>query len=116
MYRQKNLLTILPIVFVPYFGRMQKTAFQQQSPLPAAAVSYGAVRYSKQQKSDEKMIYVHNSVRSVFVPVLFIEKSVLLKSNENKVKPRYSATLTYRPWKSVNNNSLLYNISIYRHY
>lgn len=61
------------------------------------------------------MIYVHNSVRSVYVLVLFIEKSVLLKSNENKVKPRYSTSLTYRPWKSVNNNSLLHNISIYRH-
>jgi len=55
---------------------VQKTAFRQRSPLPAAAVSYRAVRYSKQQEGDEQMIYVHNSVRSVSVCAGFIYRKI----------------------------------------
>ena len=50
MYSHKNLLTIQPFAnlrpspFVPYTGRELQTAFQQQSPVPAAVTSYWAVR------------------------------------------------------------------------
>jgi hypothetical protein len=49
----------------------------------------------------------------LFIVRLSLVSSEEVNLNVHKIKPRYSATLTYRTLKSVNKNSLLFSIPTY---